>query len=277
MAFPRLNEDLDIVAKMDDEPNDVGGLSADAFKAVFDMAGNIIKVYLNDTLVAELESPYGASNIGIQAIEGVNAGDIQRALEILKGQINDTTAGAIPDGSITTEKLKEESVATSKLAEGAVTTEKIANGAVTDNKIVSVSVNKIDGMVVVSTDNITDFSVTERKLSGGSVTEPKLGVGAVTEPKIAEGAVSKDFTLALTVDGWTGNEPCTQTVSVVGMLDTDEPVVDYTPSADFEVAVAESEAYGLVYDIVTGNGTVTAYAIDKPEIAINLRLKVVRK
>lgn len=49
-----LTNDLNIVQKLDDEPNDVGGLSAQELKAKFDEAGNIIKDYLNGTLVPEL-------------------------------------------------------------------------------------------------------------------------------------------------------------------------------------------------------------------------------
>lgn len=46
-----LNGDLNIIAKLDDEPNDVGGLTADQLKAKFDEAGNLIKNYINNTLI----------------------------------------------------------------------------------------------------------------------------------------------------------------------------------------------------------------------------------
>lgn len=46
-----LNGDLNIIAKLDDEPNDVGGLSSDQLKAKFDEAGNVIKDYINNTLI----------------------------------------------------------------------------------------------------------------------------------------------------------------------------------------------------------------------------------
>lgn len=49
-----LDGDLNIIQKLDDEPNDVGGLTAAELKAEFDKAGNIIKEYLNGTLVPEL-------------------------------------------------------------------------------------------------------------------------------------------------------------------------------------------------------------------------------
>ena len=46
-----LEKDLNIIAKLDDEPNDVGGMSAQELKETFDRAGNIIKDYLNNQLV----------------------------------------------------------------------------------------------------------------------------------------------------------------------------------------------------------------------------------
>lgn len=46
-----LNGDLNIIQKLDDEPNDVGGLTSAQLKAKFDEAGNTIKTYINDTLI----------------------------------------------------------------------------------------------------------------------------------------------------------------------------------------------------------------------------------
>lgn len=46
-----LDGDLNIIQKLDDEPNDVGGLTSAELKAKFDESGNIIKKYINDTLI----------------------------------------------------------------------------------------------------------------------------------------------------------------------------------------------------------------------------------
>lgn len=69
-------DDLDIIQKLDDEPNDVGGLTAAELKAKFDEAGNTIKKYINNTLlpgisdtVAEAEIREKAEN---QRIENEN-------------------------------------------------------------------------------------------------------------------------------------------------------------------------------------------------------------
>ena len=42
-----LDGDLNIIQKLDDEPNDVGGLTSAELKAKFDESGNIIKKYIN--------------------------------------------------------------------------------------------------------------------------------------------------------------------------------------------------------------------------------------
>ena len=56
MALDRLNDDLNIVQALDDEPNDVGGLTAGELKAKFDAAGLVIKDFLNNTLLPQLEA-----------------------------------------------------------------------------------------------------------------------------------------------------------------------------------------------------------------------------
>ena len=51
MAFEKFNKDMKIISALDDEPNDVGGLTAAALKAKFDEGGEAVKRYLNDTLI----------------------------------------------------------------------------------------------------------------------------------------------------------------------------------------------------------------------------------
>lgn len=58
MALTKLEENMDIIQQLDDEPNDVGGLTADQLKAQFDRAGNLVKAYINNTLTAELDQKF---------------------------------------------------------------------------------------------------------------------------------------------------------------------------------------------------------------------------
>lgn len=67
-----LEGDLSIIQKLDDEPNDVGGLSAAELKAKFDQAGLTIQKYINETLVPEVLSE-GAVEAQRQSAENARA------------------------------------------------------------------------------------------------------------------------------------------------------------------------------------------------------------
>lgn len=54
MALSRFEKDMGIIAALDDEPNDVGGLTAQQLKEKFDEGGQAIKTYLNETLLLEI-------------------------------------------------------------------------------------------------------------------------------------------------------------------------------------------------------------------------------
>lgn len=76
---------------------------------------------------------------------------------------------------------------------------------------------------------------------------------------------------------WSGSSaPYTQTISVVGILATDNPIVDIVPSNNFEMAEAELEAFGMIYKIVTGDGSITAYASEKTSASVPVKMKLDR-
>ena len=56
MSLEKLTKDLNIVQKLDDEPNDVGGLSAAELKKKFDEGSLTIQEYINVTLLPALET-----------------------------------------------------------------------------------------------------------------------------------------------------------------------------------------------------------------------------
>lgn len=62
MSLTQLTKDMNIVSALDDQPNDIGGMTAAELKAKFDEGGNAIKLYLNGTLITELE------NLGVNEI-----------------------------------------------------------------------------------------------------------------------------------------------------------------------------------------------------------------
>lgn len=54
LAALTMTQDLNIIQALDDEPNDVGGLTAAELKAKFDEAGLTIQRYLNETLIPQV-------------------------------------------------------------------------------------------------------------------------------------------------------------------------------------------------------------------------------
>ena len=180
MALPTCNEDMNIISKLDDEPNDVGGLSAAALKAKFDLAGNLLKKALND-LVAALGNNAAAKNIGFTPTTAVNKTDVQDAIENVQSQIAGVSQGGIADASVTAAKIADGAVGTAAIADGAITAGKLAMSAVETDAIKWGAVDAY---------RLKDGAVTEAKLSNGVVTESKIGYYAVTEKKIASKAVT---------------------------------------------------------------------------------------
>ncbi|MEG1166282.1 MAG: hypothetical protein RSD68_07700, partial [Oscillospiraceae bacterium] len=67
MALSKLTKDMNIVSALDDEPNDIGGLSSAQLKAKYDEGNKAIQFYINDTLLVELNA-LGVENI-LQTID----------------------------------------------------------------------------------------------------------------------------------------------------------------------------------------------------------------
>lgn len=181
MALPTCNEDMNIISKLDDEPNDVGGLSAASLKAKFDLAGNLLKKALND-LVAALGNNAAAKNIGFAPTTAVNKTNVQDAIENVQSQIADVSQSGIADASVTAAKIADGAVGTAALADASVTYDKIKDKAVGSAKLAD------NG---VSAKKIASNAVQERHIFDGSVTEGKIGYGAVTANKISDGAVTQ--------------------------------------------------------------------------------------
>lgn len=138
-SFTNLTTDLDVIQKLDDLPNAVGGLSAADLKAKFDEAANAIKDYINAVLLAQLQAETsgqaGANRIGISGIVGLTGtNNVQDALAAIYAAAQEAQAGTILDGSISTAKLADLAVTAAKLAADAVTGPKIATGAVDNSK-----------------------------------------------------------------------------------------------------------------------------------------------
>lgn len=174
MSISQLSDDLNIIAKLDEEPNDEGGLSSAAFRAKFDEAGNAIKTYINGTLIPAIIS----DNVPFTSTVGVPASTVQAAVENVQGQIASVALGEIPDGTITG----------AKLATGAVTETKIADDSVTIGKLAAVlkalqfygktsqmsggAGRTTAGMISFSTEDSDDFSAIDIATYSTRITIP---------------------------------------------------------------------------------------------------------
>ena len=159
-SFSNLETDLDVIQKLDDLPNAVGGLSAADLKEQFDTAGNLIKAYINDTLLDELASEEngdpGASRIGISPIVGLTGTDnVQDALASILNVAQEGQRGVIGPNVITTAMIQDEAITPDKLDDDAVQFGKIAPGAVTKRETnfesgLSVGDFTANGMIILS-------------------------------------------------------------------------------------------------------------------------------
>lgn len=104
MALTKFEDDLSIIQKLDDEPNDVGGLTAAELKAKFDEAGLTIQNWLNTVLLPALV----AANLGFQATTDIPAETVQAAIENVQEQVKQATIAAVPNGSINYIKLAQD-------------------------------------------------------------------------------------------------------------------------------------------------------------------------
>ena len=83
MVLTKFTKDMAIIAALDDEPNDVGGLSAQDLKDKFDEGGKAIKDYINETLTAEVEGQFATKEELDQVVAGVSP-DITNTEHVLE-------------------------------------------------------------------------------------------------------------------------------------------------------------------------------------------------
>lgn len=91
----------------------------------------------------------------------------------------------------------------------------------------------------------------------------------------SEGFAKTETYTAAVGTSWTSKTGYVQqTITVQGILATDNPIIDLvTTTAAFE---AQQEAWGKIFKVTTAANAITLYASEATETAINLQLKVVR-
>jgi membrane protein involved in colicin uptake len=90
-------------------------------------------------------------------------------------------------------------------------------------------------------------------------------------------SLHKLFSVNLPASGWSASSPYTQTVAVEGILGTDTPHYSVVYSSNAETALAQKEAFAMVDDLDTADGSVTFTCFeDKPEVNIPIQMEVNR-
>lgn len=115
----------------------------------------------------------------------------------------------------------------------------------------------------------------------GSIGTPELSDSAVTAQKIASGAVSTVYTATIPANGWTnggGGTYKTQTITVNGLLASDDPIIDYQGAGQTGVLQMESlEDYGLIFRMATSANALQVFASDAPTHDLPIKILCIRK
>ena len=125
------------------------------------------------------------------------------------------------------------------------------------------------GQLVDSKKILANFVQTTRRVNNkalsADITLNASDIGAATQ---------KSYTVRIGT-AWSGSAaPYTQTITVSGILSTDDPIVDLITTINNYAK--EIEEYGKIFKITTAANKITVYATDKTTISISCKLKVVR-
>lgn len=101
MSIQTLDSDLNIIQKLDDYPNDVGGLSPAELKAKFDEGGLAIQTYINTVLIPQII----AGNIPFPSSTAIPENTVKAAIENVQTQLASVSTGSLPNNSVGMQKL----------------------------------------------------------------------------------------------------------------------------------------------------------------------------
>lgn len=124
LVIPGIDTDMDIIQKLDDEPNDVGGLTAQELKEEFDKAGNIVKTYINGTLLPAISDTVAEEEQRAQAEAQRQANELarQQAEEQRANETSGIVAQATAQAQQAQQSASEAAQSASSAAQNAVQT-----------------------------------------------------------------------------------------------------------------------------------------------------------
>lgn len=230
MSIPTLDTDLSIIQKLDDYPNDIGGLSAAQLKAKFDEGVLALQTYINTVLIPALI----AEKLPFTASTAINADTIQSAIENVQSQLSRAVAGTIPNNTVGMEKL-------TKTVQNAIASGGGAAAAVT-------ALSKTVAQNVAATnENTTAIAA----INAANVTRDAEIAKISGKAELSQGA-----TFVLTAAGWADGK---QTVSInigtgrndaVG-LDTSATLAQWQEAAKCGVKVYSANEEGITFSCET--------------------------
>lgn len=109
--------------------------------------------------------------------------------------------------------------------------------------------------------------------------ELKNQIDQAASGTLIDGSVSVVYNTVLSVGQWVESESdFYQTVDIVGILESDKPIVDLNLSnidnADIRLEVADA---WTVYHVISNNGSMTFRSTNKPELDIPVQIRCIRK
>lgn len=297
VLLTKLTDDLNIIALLDNEPNDVGGLSAEELKAKFDEGSLLIQKYINEVLIPELAGENGAANIGITTVPALTGAEtVQAALEAIERQMAEMTQGAVADSSIITQKLADGAVTEAKLADAAVTAKKLAEGAVASAAIAELAIltAKLADKAVTAA-KLADKAVIRRCIGDNAVGNAQLGEkcvgagniddlavpgrcimnGAVTSAKLAEDAKDIILTNATVALGAFTNDTANENFGIKCTIPVASATAAMIPEIVFTDSIVEEISPSI--NAQTSDGAITFYCESKPKAAIVIPTIILRR
>lgn len=336
MALKKLLADLAIISKLGTNPGVDDSLSEEQLKAKFDEAANIIKDYINNYLIPELDKTVDIESLlsdildaslskSNKAANAKSTGDLFRGLRAFFDEVVHSGDYILEaDSCFAAEAVSEAVVRVQggkgvmqgnlfalnigayedvKLLDGtyglyrndliAVRCTKDENGVQSYALVALTGANTsgdpVDPEYAQSNINVDgterDFPLYRIRFNGYDIVEivslfkPQKPLEKHLEKHLQEYTDSKHLHLTATISAeWTGETaPYTQVVEVEAILETDHPHIVPVYSETLETALLEKEAWSMVSDANTADGSITFICFeDKPETAINVQIEVNR-
>jgi len=105
----------------------------------------------------------------------------------------------------------------------------------------------------------------------------QIALDAVNTTVEGKADAPKTFTATLSASSWGTTKPFRQSVTVSGILSTDEPFTDIKLTDNATTATQELQSWGCVSDIKTSNNLISVVCLDnKPTVNMTIRMQVIR-